>query len=200
MATSALRSAGQVRGHGGSSPAPCGASLRPVRAMCLDMERAPCGARFACAARMERAARGRPGSVLLVTEGLTLPMAKAGGLRRGFRSHHLEAHPDGLGMLRVAAPLGEAELVGEQVVELISVVAPKRIELGNDVGFNEPAREFAAVDVVADEVVALGRSDEEDEAALPGGVLDDLQEPQEAAVLAPSEAPELKEVPKPVGA
>ena len=66
---------------------------RPVRAMCLDMERAPCGARFACAARMERAARGRPGSVLLVTEGLTLPMAKAGGLRRGFRSHHLEAHP-----------------------------------------------------------------------------------------------------------
>lgn len=127
-------------------------------------------------------------------------MAKAGGLRRGFRSHHLEAHPDGLGMLRVAAPLGEAELVGEQVVELISVVAPKRIELGNDVGFDEPAREFAAVDVVADEVVALGRSDEEDEAALPGGVLDDLQEPQEAAVLAPSEAPELKEVPKPVGA
>ncbi len=103
-------------------------------------------------------------------------------------------------MLRVAAPLGEAELVGEQVVELISVVAPKRIELGNDVGFDEPAREFAAVDVVADEVVALGRSDEEDEAALPGGVLDDLQEPQEAAVLAPSEAPELKEVPKPVGA
>lgn len=109
---------------------------------------------------------------------------------------HVEVHLDRLRAQRVAFPGGHARNIVEPGVEAPSVSSPEGLELEDDVRGDEPTPKVTAVDVLADEVVAFGRVDEEDGPLPLGLVLEDLEEP---LVLVLAESPELEEVREPIG-